>query len=126
MSGSANCGGNCASCGGCSACGGCGGTLLLTPEELRILEALSQIPFLPVARRADSMTPVCLEAGMPDSGIVLECLEKKGLISLDYDRPLKNMDSTAYAAYPIQGSMALTGRGQAVVELLEIQGAQPE
>ena len=30
----------------------------------------------------------------------------------------------AYAAYPIHGSMALTQRGQTVLQLLEFQGYQ--
>ena len=54
--------------------------------------------------------------------MILQCLEKKGLISLDYDKPLKNFDDSAYAAYPIRGSMALTQRGQQVVEMIQRQG----
>ena len=57
--------------------------------------------------------------------LVLQALEKKGLISLDYDKTLPRME-TAYAAYPIRGSMALTERGQKVLELMEYQGIQPE
>ena len=58
---------NCSSCGGCggngcgSCSGGCGRNLSLTPQELSILEELAQIPFLPVARKADDMTPIYLE-----------------------------------------------------------------
>ena len=33
---------------------------------------------------------------------------------------------SAYAAYPIQGSMALTERGQKVLELMEYQGIGEE
>ena len=54
-------------------------------------------------------------------GLALLCLEKKGLISLDYDQPLGGCD---YGAYPLRGSFALTARGQRVLELLEIQGIQ--
>ena len=54
--------------------------------------------------------------------LILQCLEKKGLISLDYDKPLRGFDEKAYEAYPIRGSMALTERGQKVMELLEYQG----
>ena len=43
-------------------------------------------------------------------------------LSLDYDKPLAGFDETAYAAYPIRGSMALTERGQKVLELMEYQG----
>ena len=56
--------------------------------------------------------------------LILQCLEKKGLISLDYDKPLKLFDDSAYGAYPIRGSMALTERGHSVVELMEMQGIQ--
>ena len=56
--------------------------------------------------------------------LILQCLEKKNLISLDFDKPLRGFDDGAYAAYPIRGSMALTQRGQQVVELLELQGVE--
>ena len=50
-------------------------------------------------------------------------LEKKGLISLDYDKPL---NAPGYEAYPIQGSIALTERGQKVLEMMEFQGITEE
>ena len=59
-----------------------------------------------------------------DYSLILQCLEKRGLISIDYDLPLAGFDDAAYAAYPIRGSFALTARGQQVVELLEIQGIE--
>lgn len=111
----------------CAGCSGCGKSLSLTKEEVGMLQTLAQIPFLPVARRADAMTPVYLEDDKhtkEEYGLILECLEKKGLISLDFDRPLHGFDDGAYRAYPIRGSMALTARGQSVVELLEMQGIE--
>ena len=39
---------------------------------------------------------------------------------------LKGFDDSIYAAYPIRGSMALTQRGQQVLELMEIQGIREE
>lgn len=120
----------CQSCaGGCSACGGCAKALLLTPEEVHMLRVLGQIPFLPIARRADSDSPIYLEeTEFPVSqySLILQCLEKKGLISLDFDRPLTHFDDSAYKAYPIRGSMALTARGQRVVERIELQGIEEE
>lgn len=117
-------------CGGdCAACGGCGRELLLTEGEAAMLRRLGQIPFLPIARRADEVTPVYLEETertVEEYGLILECLEKKGLVSLDFDRPLAGFDDRAYAAYPIRGSMALTARGQNVLEMLELQGFTPE
>ena len=122
MSGCGSCCGNCGNCGGC---GGCGNQLELTQGEIEMLRNLEQIPFLPIARRTDDVTPVYLEEqdrSAEEYSLILQCLEKKGLISLDFDKPLTNFDGAAYAAYPIRGSMALTARGQSVVELLEIQG----
>lgn len=111
--------GNC--CGDCGSCAGCGRALELTEKEIAFLHTLAQIPFLPVARKADEDKPVYLEEG-EDMSLLLQCLHKKGLISLDYDRPLKGFDMSAYEAYPVHGSMALTSRGQQVLDLMEYQG----
>ena len=117
--------GNCK--GNCSSCSGCGRELVLTEKEVEFLRELGQIPFLPVARTMGDLTPVYLEEGDPEEmSLLLQCLEKKGLISLDFDRPLKGFDMAAYAAYPIRGSMALTERGHNVLELMEYQGIQKE
>jgi len=56
--------------------------------------------------------------------LILQCLEKKGVVSMDYGSALRGADMSAYSAYPVHGSMALTQRGQAVLETLEIQGIQ--
>lgn len=116
----------CNSCsGGCSGCGGCAGELELTLPEIDLLMTLGQIPFLPIAREMGDAVPVYLEAqdrSREEYSLILQCLEKKGLISLDFDKPLRAFDDASYAAYPIRGSMALTARGQAVVELMELQG----
>ena len=107
------CSGNCASCSGCAR------ELVLTESEIAFLEELAQIPFLPVARFMGDDKPAFPEKDTPEMTLLLQCLEKKGLISLDYDKPLRGCD---YGAYPIQGSLALTQRGQSVLELLQIQG----
>ena len=115
----AHCNGNCGSCGGCAK------TLLLSDGEIGFLNTLGQIPFLPVARKADDMTPVYLEDTdhtKEEYSLILQVLEKKGLISLDYDKPLKGFDMRAYSAYPVHGSMALTLTGQTALETLERQG----
>lgn len=117
----------CGSCSGdCGSCGGCARELVLTPAERELLELMAQIPFLPIARRADDPAPVYLEEGAhtpAEDSLILVCLEKKGLVSLDYDKPLRNF---AYGDYPIRGSAALTERGQNVLELLQWQGATDE
>ena len=117
--------GNCNSCNG--NCGGCAATLELTQAEIELLRELGQYSFLPVARRADDMTPVYLEQSShtkEEYSLILQCLETKGLISLDYAAPLSGADMSAYVGYPVHGSMALTQRGQTVLELLEVQGIQ--
>ena len=114
-----HCNGNCASCSGCAR------ELELTSREIDFLNALAQYAFLPVARTMGDLTPVYLEEGeREEMSLLLQCLEKKGLISLDYDKPLKGFDMSAYQNYPIHGSMALTERGQKVLELMEYQGIQ--
>ena len=99
----------------------------LTEGEIRMLIQLGQIPFLPVARKMSDDIPVYLEdteETQEDYSLILQCLDKRGLISIDYDQPLAGFDDTAYAAYPIRGSFALTLRGQQVLEILEYQGIQ--
>ena len=110
--------GNC--CGDCGSCAGCARELVLTGKEIDFLKKLGQIPFLPVARNMGDLTPVYLEDGdQEEMSLILQCLEKKGLISLDFDKPLRGFDQSAYASYPIRGSMALTERGQKVLEMME-------
>lgn len=113
------CNGNCGSCSGCSA------TMELTAGEISMLKALGQYSFLPVARRADDMIPVYLEDSeftKEEYSLILQVLEKKNLIDIDYSAPLNGADMGAYAGYPVHGSMALTQRGQNVLDLLELQG----
>ena len=54
----------------------------------------------------------------------LLCLEKKNLVSIDYSAPLKGFSYAGYEKYPVKGSVALTNRGQQVLDLLEKQGIQ--
>ena len=121
MSGCEKCSGNCASC------SGCGNSLELNTGEIAILLKLGQFPFLPVARKTDDPSPIYLEdneRSTEEYSLILQCLEKKGLISIDFDAPLKGFTDKAYAPYPIKGSFALTARGQQVLDLLDIQGIQ--
>ena len=120
MSGCGNC---CGSCGSC----GAGSCMELTEGEVRMLLELAQFAFLPVARKLGDDTPVYLEdeeKSREEYSLILQCLEKRGLISIDYDQPLKSFQDAAYAAYPIRGSFALTQRGQQVLDLLDVQGIQ--
>lgn len=120
-----DCKGGCGGC--CGNCGGCGSTLVLTAEEITMLRLMGQIPFLPVARTAVSTEPVYLEEGElspRESSQALQRLEKRGLVSIDFDQLLKGGYSEAYDAYPIKGSVALTILGQQALDLLEIQGVE--
>ena len=77
-------------CGNCGGCGGCGGAMELTAGEIQMLLRLGQIPFLPVARKMGDDIPVYLEDNdetMENYSLILQCLEKRGLISIDYDMP---------------------------------------
>ena len=115
--------------GNCAGCGGCARELVLTPWEVEMLRKLGQIPFLPVARKMGDFEPVYLEDAdhsVEEYSLILQTLEKKGLISLDFSMKMKGFDDSAYAAYPIRGSMALTARGQQVLELMEWQGIGEE
>lgn len=101
--------------------------MLLTQGELDLLNQLAQIPFLPVARRADDMTPIYLEDSTytrEEYSVILQTLERKGLIDLDYGKPLGGFDMSAYTGFPVHGTMALTQRGQTVMELLDRQGIE--
>ena len=111
----------------CASCGGCAKTLLLSDGEIAFLNMLGQIPFLPVARKADDMTPVYLEdadRSKEEYSLILQVLETKALISIDYDAPLKGCDMTAYKGYPVHDTVALTQRGQTVVDMLDKQGIE--
>ena len=113
--------------GNCGACGGCAGELVLSQPELDFLNDLAENAFLPVARSAADNRPIYLEDDaqtVEQYSLILICLEKKGLISIDFDRPLKGADMSAYQGYPIHGSIALTARGQEVLDVLDKQGAK--
>lgn len=123
--------GSCSGCGNTSGCTGCSNasTLELTGPEVALLRLLGQVAFLPVARKLGEDVPVCLEEGCGNpeqTSLVLQCLEKKALISIDYTQPLRGASLERYREYPLCGSMGLTRRGQRVLELLEYQGIQEE
>jgi hypothetical protein len=111
----------------CGSCGGCAKVLELTEAEMEMLQALGQFAFLPIARKADDMVPVYLEDDRytkEEYSLILQVLEQKGLVSLDYDKPLAGGYGERYALYAVKGSAALTSRGQTVVEMLDISGIQ--
>ena len=111
--------------GNCENCGGCAGELVLSQPELDLLNDLAANAFLPVARAAADPKPVYLEdeKQTPEMySLILQCLEKKGLIRIDFEQPLRGADMSAYKKYPIHGSFGLTARGQNVLDILDKQG----
>ena len=117
--------GDCKSCGGsCGGCGGCSKELVLSEGEIDLLKTLGQFSFLPVARKADDMTPVYREEdaySQEEYSLIIQCLEKRQLIYIDYT-PLAGANMDAYGGYPVHGSMGLTQRGQEILNLIELQG----
>lgn len=115
---------DCASCGGCkggcTGCGGCDRSLTMTQPEIDFLLLLAQTPFLPVGRALGGETPIF--ENDPSKTPVLEVLEKKNLISIDYRSPLKGCRDSWYVSCPVKGSLALTARGQQVLDLIDYQG----
>ncbi len=119
MSGCAKCSGDCAHC------SGCGASYVLSEPELQFLQLLGQVAFLPVARRAEDTTPVYCGEGeytMQEYSLILQCLDKKNLIDIDYYTPLVGFDG--YGDYPLRGSCGLSLQGQQVLEVLDIQGIE--
>ena len=113
--------------GNCAQCGGCAGELVLSQPEIDFLNCLAENAFLPVARSAADARPVYLEdqqQSREQYSLILICLEKKGLISIDFDKPLLGADMSRYTGLPVHGSIALTARGQEVLDVLSVQGAK--
>ncbi|QIB69671.1 hypothetical protein Ami103574_10205 [Aminipila butyrica] len=149
-------------------CGGCHGghhqtEIQVSDEEIEFLKELAQTPYLPLARfvlkssksshlESVALAPVYLH-DIDDSmetvksmAAVLEALESKGLITLDYEEPLENGNYEDYSGSSLYayfketvaqaqgnddflfdipnlefGSIALTYLGQAAVESLDEQ-----
>ncbi len=118
---------SCTGCkGSCGDCGGCGSSLTLTQGEMDMLRTLGQYSFLPYGRKADDMTPIYREENdytEEEYSLILQLLETKQLILLE-STPLVGADMSAYKDLPVHGSIGLTQRGQAVLELLDLQGAE--
>ena len=89
------------------------------------LQELAMYAFLPVARKADDITPFYPEGTehpLEVYSAILMHLERKGLVNIDYSAPIGNYPAELYAAWPVHGSVALTQKGQEVVETLSING----
>ena len=125
------CGGNhCGKCCGGS-CSGCG-SLELTQAEANFLLTFAELPFQPVVGKSVSDCPVyAFPACTPEENHVpgvhpelISVLAGKGLIEVDYDIPLSNYDYQGFEGYPLHGSMALTYRGQQVLDQLYSLGSE--
>ena len=118
--------GKCDACGGgCGGCKGCAGSLVLTEAEVNMLIRFAELPFLPVLRKPAEELPLDPQDGSDYTSQVLICLEKKGLVDIDYHQKLKGYDYTPWEGY-LQGSMALTARGQEALDALNFTGAGEE
>ena len=126
------CGGNhCGKCCGGS-CNGCG-SLELTQAEATFLLTFSVLPFQAVVGKDISdfpvyAYPVCALEENPGPDVrpeLISALAGKGLIEVDYDIPLSNYDYHGFEGYPRHGSMALTHRGQQVLDQLYSLGFAP-
>ncbi len=97
----------------------------MTQEEITLLESFLDLPFQPILRRPSQELPMSPEDPTESHCQILACLEKKGLIDIDFHCPLNGFD---YPPWPrhLHGSAARTARGQEVLDTLSIQGAQPE
>lgn len=101
---------------GCGSCcsGGCHDNVIyITEDEHTFLSALSQTPFLPLARfimtssKSDDVESVALAPvymtdktetmdAVKKTGKTLRDMEEKGLITLDYDMPLEQGDYSVF------------------------------
>lgn len=116
---------SCGPCGGCSGC--CGGELLLSKNEVSILLELAKYAFLPMIQITENEvkhylpTPNYLDLLPEDdfSNSILS-LERKHLVSIDPDIPLKNTDYGEIDGYTHArlGSLALTVQGQEALDWL--------
>ena len=119
-----HCAGN--HCGRCCGgmCSGCSSSVLLSKDELEILEEFAQYSFLPVASDEDN-NPVYRENNTKsetDYALVLSTMQKKGLIQINYDIPLLNYKYRNYHDCECFWSMALTTLGRYVIDQIENQG----
>ena len=116
----------CGKCSGnCGSCKGCSGSLEMNEWEIDMLLTLGQYSFLPVARKTDDMTPIYLEEHdhtVEEYSLILQCMERKGLISIDYHTPLLRANMSAYKGYPVHGCISLTERGYNALDHIETLG----
>ena len=96
----------------------------MTEAELDLLTRFGENPFQPLGRTSGSEEPVPVMDGVKIDPAVLMGLKLKGLITLDYDTPIRGFDYAAYADCDEHGSMALTLRGQEALDALEILGIE--
>jgi hypothetical protein len=110
-------------CGGCSGCGK--GELLLTKGEGQVLLELGQFAFLPILQEgrgeACSYHPIPQDVpSMPENfSQVMLALQQKGLITIDPDLAMPNVSYGSWESKDLHcGSIALTAKGQEVVDWL--------
>ena len=105
----------------CGSCSSCGSSLVMTPEEISLLETFSELPFQSVLRKPSQELPISPEDPSEGRSYILLCLEKKGLVDIDCHLPLKGFDYSSWPGF-LHGSMALTARAQEVLDTIALQG----
>ncbi len=105
-------------------CGGCGANdIFLTGKALELLAALGKYAFLPLGERNGK--PVYISESGETFSNAVTALSLSGLITTDYDIPMKGFDYKDYVNCSRLGSMALTARGQAALESIDTLGVEP-
>lgn len=118
----------CAGCGGCTQCGGCSGcgSIALTQSQLDVLARFAVMPFYPAGYMLPDDAPVCLDFCTPEEMQALQSLIAQRLISSDPYETVAGADLSGYRSFQLHGSVALTRRGQQVIEQLDMQGLDDE
>ena len=111
-------------CAGCTGCPGPESELVFSPDEVKILSMLSEVPWLPAAKKQGKI--IFRELTDSDGGIYVNALEQKGLIELDFDKPLNGCMYEKYSDCSVFGSFGLTQAGVRYLDALEIQGVSEE
>ena len=116
---------NCQACNRCTPCNGCQQNASLNPLGCALLDVFSVTPFLPVALDKHNGRICVLDPEFEPyaASLALRMLQRKGLVQVDADFPIKNADYKGYEDWA-HGSAALTARGQEAVDALDYGGKE--
>lgn len=111
---------NCHACDRCAGCAGCQQNAALNPLEYALLDVFSVTPFLPVAIDRQSGQALLLDPELEKAAasLALRLLQRRGYVQVSSDLPLQNASYHGYEDWK-HGSVALTARGQDMLDRLE-------